>query len=437
MKYKMEELSIEITYQCPMNCIHCSSRAELGNKTMIPTEKIKEMIGRCKMYCGTKDVSFSGGEPFEHPDFWDLLEFTKSLELRTIIYSCGIQRYTYKGWDGKEQEQFSSFSEERIRKLRGLCDVLIISLHGTADKHNQIMNIGDDAFHSALRTIKRCVDEGFRVETHFVPTKVNFRDVKIVYGICVALGVAKMSILRYVPQGRGLETSKEIGDINLNKKEFEELQYDMRYIRDLPKHLTTEFRIGIPADFTFLIDYIEGDDEARKEKACTGGKTKILVKADGLVQVCPAWKELDHLSAGNIYEEDIVDIWEHGGTYEKFRDFTWKELTEPCKSCIFLHSCLGGCSAQRILNSTMEIDGLKHAPDPLCFYEEIVETKKLFEIEQFFNEYGIKEVGKEQKPKKQKEITQFNPDDIEIPLPKETNAFKRFKRWLWSGSKQV
>jgi len=34
---------------------------------------------------------------------------------------------------------------------------------------------------------------------------------------------------------------------------------------------------------------------------------------------------------------------------------------------MFVECCLGGCGAQRILNTTMNIDGLKKSPDPLCF----------------------------------------------------------------------
>lgn len=371
MKHKMEELSIEITYKCPMNCIHCSSRAELGNETIIPTLRIIDMIDKCKEHCGTTDVSFSGGEPFEHQDFWELLKYVKKSGLKSIVYSCGIEAIPWTNNYGEKSIYYKPFSLQRIQKLREYCDKLIISLHGTPETHNKIMNIEQNAFLLALSTIRSAIDTGINVEIHFVPTKVNYKDIKIIYGVCLALGISKMSVLRYVPQGRGLETSEKEGEINLNKKEFIELQRDMFYLKNISKLTYTQFRIGIPADFTFLIDFIDNSNvDAKKERACTGGKTKILVKADGLVQVCPAWKELNHLSAGNIYKQDIVEIWEKGNTYVKFREFDRKDLPEPCKSCKFIESCMGGCGAQRILNTTMEIDGLKTAPDPLCFYPE-------------------------------------------------------------------
>ncbi|KKM87745.1 hypothetical protein LCGC14_1265740 [marine sediment metagenome] len=376
MKYKMEELSVEITYKCPMNCLHCSSRAEIGNETMIPTEKILEMIGRCKMYCGTTDVSLSGGEPFEHPDFWKILKHIKAQGLKSIVYSCGIEK---DDWFKDDEYNYISFSDKRIKKLQKLCDVLIISLHGTPTTHNEIMNIGHMAFGCATNTIRKAVAANIRVGIHFVPTKINYKDMKIIYGLCMVLGITKMSILRYVPQGRGLETSEEHGEINLDKEEFLEMQKDMKHLKRISQNSMPIFRVGIPADFTFLLDFYEdGILNAKKERACTGGKVKILVKADGKVQVCPAWKELDHLSAGDIYKEDIVKIWKKGRTYCKFREFTYKDLEEPCKSCIFVKSCLGGCGAQRILNSTMNIDGLKTAPDPLCFYGEIESTRGNF-----------------------------------------------------------
>lgn len=368
-KHKMEELSIEITYKCPMKCIHCSSSADYGNETMIPKEDIIGMIKRCSQNCGTTDVSLSGGEPFEHPDFWSIMEYIKSLGLDSIVYSCGIQ---------KKDNKFIPYTYDRLSKLRILCDRLIISLHGSPDKHNEIMNIDDDAFRLATETIRRAVEIGIKTEIHFVPTSINYKDLMVVYGICLNLGVSKMSVLRYVPQGRGLETAEKEGkDLNLSKLQMFELNTDMKYLKDTSKNNDTEFRIGIPADFTFLVNYFKGDINAKKPKACTGGKTKILVKADGLVQVCPAWKELDHLSAGSIYEEDIVDIWENGKTYCEFRNFTYDDLKEPCKSCKFLHSCLGGCSAQRILANNSDMDGIREAPDPLCFLDLLEKIKKL------------------------------------------------------------
>jgi len=370
MKHKMEELSIEITYRCPMNCIHCSSRAELGNETKIPTIKIIEMIDKCKKYCGTTDVSLSGGEPFEHPDFWEIMKYIKGEGLNSIVYSCGIESVKWKNQFGKNEIYYKPFSIQRLNKLKEYCDKLIISLHGTPKTHNKIMNIQQNAFLLSISTIKSAIDMGINVEIHFVPTKFNYKDIKIIYGFCLGLGVSKMSVLRYVPQGRGLETSEKEGEINLTKEEFKKLQEDMLQLKKLSEHTNTQFRIGIPADFTFLIEYLQGNKKVSKEKACTGGKTKILVKADGLVQVCPAWKELNHLSAGNIYKDDIVDIWVRGDTYVKFREFQYTDLPEPCKSCIFVKSCLGGCGAQRILSTTSDINGLKTAPDPLCFYED-------------------------------------------------------------------
>jgi len=272
----MEELSIEITYKCPMECLHCSSRASLSNETYIPKEKIFEMIDKCKEHCGTTDVSLSGGEPFEHPDFWEILEYIKKKELRSIVYSCGVQakkdtNYTH----------YSHFDYHRLDKLRNLCDVLIISLHGVQETHNKILNINKNAFEFATKTIKDAIWFGIPVEIHFVPTKINYKEIKIIYGVCLALGVRKMSILRYVPQGRGRETSKN-GEINLKKLEFVELQREMKYIKELSEKTNTQFRIGIPADFTFLVDFIDNCNiNAKKAKACTGGKTKILVKADG------------------------------------------------------------------------------------------------------------------------------------------------------------
>jgi len=132
-----------------------------------------------------------------------------------------------------------------------------------------------------------------------------------------------------------------------------------------------DLRLGCPVDFTFLF----GDNNWVKRKPCGGGKTNILIKATGHIQVCPAWKELTHLSAGNIYHQKVSDIWDHSPVYQTFRSLSPEMLAEPCGSCKYVNSCLGGCTAQRILATTKDLNGIWCAPDPLCFLK-LLESDK-------------------------------------------------------------
>jgi radical SAM protein with 4Fe4S-binding SPASM domain len=327
--YKMKELSIEITYKCPFNCVMCSSRASLDkDMPYIQVEKIKEMIIDAKENCGTTEVSLSGGEPMFHPNAVEIIEFIYKHNLKPIIYTIGVDYV---------DDKFIDLRQEYIDLYKRVGAKIILPLHGLAKTHNQIVN--QDVFDYEINTIRRLVEVGIETQIHFVPTNVNCSELLDVYLLCNELGVDKMSILRYVPQGRATEHD----ELDLNQFELG-LVNGILYTLKKVKKFSTDLRIGIPMDFLFLLD----NDLSVPQ--CDGGKTKILVRATGQVNVCPAWKELEEYDAGNIYDEKISEIWKNSKTYCTFREFNKYKLRNDCISCEFLHSCKGGCVAQRIID---------------------------------------------------------------------------------------
>jgi MoaA/NifB/PqqE/SkfB family radical SAM enzyme len=59
----LKEAKIELTYKCPLACIHCSSDASPENMVQISRGKCLEIITEAADL-GTTRISFSGGEPF-------------------------------------------------------------------------------------------------------------------------------------------------------------------------------------------------------------------------------------------------------------------------------------------------------------------------------------------------------------------------------------
>ena len=41
---------------------------------------------------GIEEISISGGEPFLHPDLFEMIKFCKDNEIRTVIFTSGIKR---------------------------------------------------------------------------------------------------------------------------------------------------------------------------------------------------------------------------------------------------------------------------------------------------------------------------------------------------------
>lgn len=342
----LEELSMEITYRCPFKCIMCSSDASIANgKPEIPFEKIKELIEDTKQF-GTTDVSLSGGEPSFHPNFIEIVRFIKENGMKPIIYTIGV------GFD-KENKVPESYSNELISLFKEVDAKVILPIHGIGEIHDRITQMSG-SFEIEIETIKKLIKNGIEVQIHFVPQPYNYKDVVNVYKLCNELKVNKMSILRFVQQGRGEEHS------DLNDFQLGSVMGMLYTIRKLCSDLfITKLRIGIPMDFTFLYD---GEP---KIKSCDGGKSKILVRANGEVNVCPAWKCLDEFIAGDINSQTLEEIWNESKIYKTFREFDDSKLEGDCKSCNYVKSCVGGCAAQRIIHN----GDIKNGKDHYCFID--------------------------------------------------------------------
>ena len=135
-----------------------------------------------------------------------------------------------------------------------------------------------------------------------------------------------------------------------------------------------DVRVGHPINFLFLTGYEKLYDK-EETHYCRGGLDAPLILPSGDVSMCPAWKNLEEFSAGNIYTATLEDIW-NSHNFHVFRDFInrwYKTIKEPCRSCKYLENCRGKCVAQRLLARRLRGDNSKlkelllAAPDPQCF----------------------------------------------------------------------
>lgn len=87
---EFEELSIELTHKCTLNCIYCSSSAHINKDDFIDLSRIKEIIFEVKDKFGVNKISLSGGETFLYPYFKDLYNYLADNEFEILIYTSGL-----------------------------------------------------------------------------------------------------------------------------------------------------------------------------------------------------------------------------------------------------------------------------------------------------------------------------------------------------------
>ena len=322
----VEDLCFEIIQKCPNECMFCSSNATYQKELMVDLDTFKQVIDRFMELGGIKEISLSGGEPFLHPNLYDMILYCKTLGIRTVLFTSGVRinirlnefemsmlnkkvedLYYGRGWPEEEcqkairweqgiyrranSKEFNSIyrAEMEYLKWAGLDKIVFDLQGGNTDTYRCLM--GRDHFDLVMTSIIRAHVVGLETDVHFVPMKSNYREFPDLLEMLNIAHADNLSILNFVPQGRGEIHAKEL---MLNDEEVKEFRKIYLKSKELFKG---NIRVGIP---------LSGEDSHK----CTAGLGKLVIRYDGTVLPCPAFKEFDlerlknlGIPVWNIYQD--------------------------------------------------------------------------------------------------------------------------------------
>ena len=308
----VKDLCFEIIESCPNECKFCSSNSCIDKKQIILFEDFKRVIDYFISEGGIEELSLSGGEPFLHPDLLKMVEYAKSFGIRTVIFTSGIKRSlplseeiieSYKKemtFKLSEIEKYEPWNERLKNNVKNNYENLIyLSLFSSITKQELsiLKSIGLDKIVFDYQAYEHETDEylmgrnrqkhlclldsllnasiiGIETDVHFIPMKPNYREIPDVLEMLELAGINNISILNFVPQGRGL---KNVYDLMLSDSELLEF---MKILDNSRNIYSGHLRVGIP---------LMGDTLHK----CNAGLEKLDLKFDGTVLPCPAFKELD------------------------------------------------------------------------------------------------------------------------------------------------
>lgn len=309
----LKDLCFEIIQTCPNNCLFCSSCASADKDKKIELDLFKRTIDHLITLGGIEEISISGGEPFMHPDLFEMIKYCKEKEIRVVLFTSGIKKnqktptlelenkvneikekynkYLEQGMSEKEyqrhiknelnqlnyyaNQEYSAISRKEMEYLKYIgLDKIVFDFQATEeDSYNYVMDT-KNMLTNVITSMVRATASNLDTDAHFIPMKCNYKEFPDLIE-CLNIGEIKnLSILNFVPQGRGKNNSQSLG---LNSEEMEEFKkiYEANY-----KKFNGNIRIGIPL--------IKNDIHL-----CTAGFDKLVIKYDGTVLPCPAFKEYD------------------------------------------------------------------------------------------------------------------------------------------------
>ena len=334
----LKDLCFEVIQTCPNKCKFCSSNSSKDKKTMISLEDFKRVVKYFLNQGGIKEISISGGEPFLHPDLFEMVKFCKEKGIRTVVFTSGIKKNNdisdemkqyikekckhdlqeieeHEAWNERlkrnvktyyekmlNSEEFTSLTREELEKLKQIgIDKIVFDWQALDEEiDNELMGrkaLNTDLMDSLIRASR----VGLDVDVHFIPMKPNYRQFPDILECLEMAGVKNISILNFVPQGRGLENKQELMLDETELKEFGEK------LKREKENYSGNIRIGIPLN-------------GRISHLCTAGTEKLDIKYDGTILPCPAFKEMNvetmekyGIKLHSIYD-DLEKVVVKGGT---------------------------------------------------------------------------------------------------------------------------
>ena len=308
----VKDLCFEIIESCPNECKFCSSNSHIDKNKIISFDDFKKVIDYFISEGGIEELSLSGGEPFLHPDLLKMVEYAKLFGIRVVIFTSGIKKSLslpqekiefyqremnlrlleiekYEPWNTRIKDNlkdyyekiihpnsFSPITKQELSRLKSIgLDKIVFDYQAYEHETDEYLMGRDRQKHLCLLdSLLNASIIGLETDVHFIPMKPNYKEISDILEILEIAGVMNISILNFVPQGRGL---KNVSDLMLSNDELSEFMKLLEKARSL---YSGNIRTSIP---------LMGDNTHK----CNAGLEKLDIKFDGTILPCPAFKELD------------------------------------------------------------------------------------------------------------------------------------------------
>ncbi|MEL1135560.1 radical SAM protein [Desulfitobacterium sp. THU1] len=330
--YELKEMKVEVTKKCPLACVHCSSDSNENQVTEITIEKCLELIKQA-IDLGIKELSISGGEPLVWNGIDSIVKFACDNGLNVNLYTSGNVNNI--------NEVFKNLS------IAGLTTAIFSLYSDKREEHNRVTR-KKDSFDDTLAAIEAANKNGIATEIHFVALKKSYHKLEDVVRFSSGLGVRRVSVLRFVPQGRG--TMLEV----LSKEENYKLATTIRRLREEG----FEVRTGSPYNVLLL----------NENPKCMAARDRLIISSDLKIYPCDAFKQISSVTIcksdeHSSVENDTLSIcWEKSPYFNTVRESIQASPEGICKTCSLFSKCLTGCLAQKyILNRSLSPN-----KDPAC-----------------------------------------------------------------------
>lgn len=317
-----------VTNRCNFRCRHCYSRND-------PLEELnKKQLFTCiekVIRAGVFSINFGGGEPLLRKDLLEIAEFAAGQGLKVSMNSNGYFI---------DRETAIKLKKYGFSKVGISIDSHISKVHDTFR--------GVEGSHKrAVEALLHLHEAGIETSLSTVICKINYKDLPSLVEFAIKNNVRHVNLHNFKCTGLGY-THKD--ELDLSPEEWK-----VFYLEAIDKKRDHgDMHISLEDPIISSLGYKDGNSLV-KGSVC--GKLSLNIKSNGDITPCG----FIPLVIGNIFKDDLIDIWNTSPVLGMMRNKTPKG---KCLKCSYYADCLGGCTS-RALAMTGDINN----PDPHCWYE--------------------------------------------------------------------
>lgn len=283
---------------------------------------------------GVEEIAFSGGEPLLWQQLHKAVRKCSDGGMATSVYTSGNVDQC--------AGMISSLKENGVRRV-------VFSLFAaTQDPHDWITR-RKGSFNKTLSGVDAAQEAGLKVELHFVPMRRNYRQLPQVVELAREKHLNRVSVLRFVPQGRGAV------DPSMALTHAENLE-----LRQMIKAGRTRMDVRTGSPYNFLL--------VNPDPGCNAAIDRLIVGPEFNIYPCDAFKQVEAqelVGTSDFSRLDVgslQDCWQRSPYLQAIRQYLTTPFGPPCDPCQLLPRCLSGCLAQKVIAHGAP----NKVPDPMC-----------------------------------------------------------------------
>jgi len=293
-----------------MDCKLCYADCKNDPKQELSTDEWKRFIDQL-VSDNFLHVFFEGGEPFDRPDFEELLAYIDRrlyITIRTHAISIDVAR------------------ARRLKDL-GVARLYVDLFSAQPDVQDELTG-SKGSYERAVSGMRNAVDAGVKVTILGILSRYNHEHMQPYIDLAEDVGADQVGVLRLYPLGRA-------------RKNWQELSISAEQM------MTSLNGLRVPKTVQLMQSWHPKDGNCCWQNAA--------VSPTGQSIGCPYLRE--YVDFGNITEQPFLDTWAHP-LYKQLRE---SDVEETCVECSSTQGTLGGCRS-----TAYAFHGRFTASDPYC-----------------------------------------------------------------------